>query len=168
MDDLKGKPMVPWHKWYILRRRDIDICIYICDRYYKPSLHVSTDCLHANTQDDHANYNLLRTNNFSLIFCHLAAHNGKKKKQDAQKQKNTHKRQLGPFATSTTIILSVSEAWQHLFAKKQQQEQSKVGPVLVAPIWRIPKGMDGSAYACSSHHNPAGEIENFHHIQFFK
>ena len=87
MDDLKGKPMVPWHKWYILRRRDIDICIYICDRYYKPSLHVSTDCLHANTQDDHANYNLLRTNNFSLIFRHHAAHIGEKKKQDAQKQK---------------------------------------------------------------------------------
>ena len=85
MDDLKGKPMVPWHKWYILRRRDIDICIYICDRYYKPSLHVSTDCLHANTQDDHANYNLLRTNNFSLIFCHHAAHIGQKK-QDAQKK----------------------------------------------------------------------------------
>ena len=40
-----------------------------------------------NTQDDHANYNLLRTNNFSLIFCHHAAHIGKKKKQDAQKQK---------------------------------------------------------------------------------
>ena len=55
-------------------------------------------------------------------------------KKNKTHKKNTHKRQLGPFATSTTIILSVSEAWQHLFAKKQQQEQSKVGPVLVAPI----------------------------------
>jgi len=59
--------------------------IYICDRYYKPSLHVSTDCLHANTQDDHANYNLLRTNNFSLIFCHHAAHIGKKKTRRTKK-----------------------------------------------------------------------------------
>jgi len=47
-------------------------------------------------------------------------------KKNKTHKKNTHKRQLGPFATST-IILSVSEAWQHLFAKKQQQEQSKVG-----------------------------------------
>jgi len=59
--------------------------IYICNRYYKPSLHVSTDCLHANTQDDHANYNLLRTNNFSLIFCHHAAHIGKKNKTHKKK-----------------------------------------------------------------------------------
>jgi len=55
-------------------------------------------------------------------------------KKNKTHKKNTHKRQLGPFATSTTIILSVSEAWQHLFAKKQQQKQSKVGPVQVAPI----------------------------------
>jgi hypothetical protein len=37
--------------------------------------------------------------------------------------------------------------------------QNKVGLPLVAPLWRIPKGMDGSAYACSSHHNPVGEYK---------
>ena len=166
MDDLKGKPMVPWHKWYILRRRDIDICIYI---YVIGT--TNHHCMYPqivsmlNTQDDHANYNLLRTNNFSLIFCHHAAHIGKKKETRRTKTKNTHKRQLGPSATNT-IMLSVSEAWQHLLPKTNSRNKAKW--VLVAPIWRIPKGMDGSAYACLSHHNPAGEIENFHHIQFFK
>lgn len=62
--------------------------------------------LHANTQDDHTNYDLLRAN-FSLIFCHQKLKLGKEKKQQGRTQKKILTRgSWGPFATNSTIILS--------------------------------------------------------------
>lgn len=46
---------------------------------------------------------LLRAN-FSIIFSHHSALIGKKEKETRRTKKNTHKRQLGPFATNTAII----------------------------------------------------------------
>ena len=58
------------------------------------------------------------TSSSSLATTQLSL--GKKKKQDAQK-KNTHKRQLGPFATNTAIIaLSVASNCQRSTAGAKQ------------------------------------------------
>lgn len=93
--------MLPWHNWYISRRLDIDICIYVTD-YYKPSLHVSTDCLHANTQDDHANYDLLGANSFSLIFRHQAAQiGGNQETTKTHKKKNYSQEVAGALSPPT-------------------------------------------------------------------
>ena len=99
---------------------------------------------------------LLRAN-FYIIFSHHAALiGGKKKKQDAQKKKYS---QEAAGAIRHQHRHHTLWACHPTFAKEQLQAQNKVGLVLVAPLWRIPKGMDGSAYACSSHHNPAGEYK---------
>jgi hypothetical protein len=50
-----------------------------------------------------------------------------------KKRNKTHKRKIltrgsrGPFATNTTIILSVSEAWQHLLPKSNSRNKAKSG-----------------------------------------
>lgn len=76
--------------------------MYICNRYYKPSLHVSTDCLHANTQDDHANYDLFRANSFSSSSATRQLKlGGTKKQQRRTKKKNYSQEVAGALSPPT-------------------------------------------------------------------
>ena len=151
--------MVPRHKWYILRRRDIDIYIYTTNHHCMYP-HIVSMLIHRMIMLT-TTYYVPTTSPSSSATMQLTL--GKKNK--------THKKKYSQEAAGafrhqhhhhTLCLWSVATS----FCQKATAGTKQSG-VLVAPIWRIPKGMDGSAYACLSHHNPAGEIENFHHIQFF-
>lgn len=111
---------------------------------------------------------LLRAN-FSIIFSHHSALIGgkqKEKKQDAQKKKILTRGSWGP--SPPTLPSYPLRRGIKLLPKSNCRGKHKVGLVLVSPLRRIPKGMDGSAYACSSHHNPAGEYRIFCYILVMK
>lgn len=121
LHDFKGKPMVPWHKWYSLRRRDIDICIYATDTTNHHCMY--PQILHANTQDDHTNY--------WPITCHLLPHLLPPEAQIGERKETTrtHKKkysQEAAGALSPPAPPSYSlEAWHHLLPKINCRNKAK-------------------------------------------
>lgn len=151
--------MVPRHRWHISRRLDIDICIYVTDT-------TNHHCMYRQIVSILIHRMIMLTTTYYVPTASPSSSATRQlklrgiKKQQRRTKKILTRGSWGPFATNTTIIHTLRDV-APTFAKEQLKEQSKVILLLVAPLWRISKGMDGSAYACSSHHNPAGEIENF-------